>query len=258
MHFYHHRFPKAPTALSTQPDATPEDYRKLQQRLGLSRVVVVQPSAYGADNRCTMEGVQAIGSGARAVVVVERDAVDAELARLAELGAKGIRLFLLGGAYYNWDDVEPMAKRAADHGMHVQLQCNGRMLHEVETRLTKLPCDLVIDHVGRFMGPEPIDQPGSRTLLRLLGHGRTWLKLSAPYENSTADAPLYRDVRPMARAAIQANPERCVWASNWPHPNHDPKPDDAGLLDLLLDWADDDATRRKILVENPARLYGYV
>jgi D-galactarolactone isomerase len=257
MHFYDARFPTAPTALSTQPDATPSDYRKLQAKLGLQRVVVVQPTAYGADNRCTMEGVAAIGANARAVVVVERDAPDAELKRLAAAGARGLRFFRLGGAYYDWPDLERMAKRAADHGWHLQLQLDGTTLDQYEARLLKLPCDLVIDHVGRFHQDVGLDHPGMKTLLKLMGTGRCWVKLSAPYENKTAGPPRYQDVGVRARALVKAKPESCVWASNWPHPNHSPKPDDAMLLDLLLDWADDDTTRRRILVDNPARLYGF-
>jgi len=257
MHFYDARFPTAPTAAGTQPDATPEDYRALQRRLGLVRVVVVQPSAYGADNRVTMAGVAAFGRDARAVVVVAREAPSAEWLRLADAGAVGLRFFQFPGRYYDWTDLERMARRAADHGWHLQVQCDGRDLPQFEARLRVLPCDLVIDHNARFVEPVPVDHPAMLSLLRLLDTGRCWVKCSAMYDTSKLGPPLYQDVAPLARAIIAHAPDRVVWASNWPHPNNFPKPDDAMLLDTLLDYAPDAATRRKLLVDNPARLYHF-
>ena len=257
MHFYDARFPTAPTAVSTQPDATPADYRRVRQRLGLQRVVVVQPSAYGADNRATMEGVAAFGDEARAVVVLERDAPDAEFKRLVAAGAVGLRFFLLAGAYYGWSDLERMAKRGADHGLHPQLQFDGRQMPDYEARILKLPGYFVIDHNARFIEPVAVDHPAMKSLLRLLDTGRCWIKCSAMYDTSKFGPPLYPDVGAIARALIRHNPDRCVWASNWPHPGQNPKPDDAMLLDTLLDYAPDAATRRKILVDNPAKLYRF-
>jgi D-galactarolactone isomerase len=257
MHFYDARFPVAPTARGTQPDAKPDEYRAMQQRLGLQRVVVVQPSSYGTDNRCTMEGVAQFGGNARAVVVVDQSVSDAELRRLTDQGARGIRYHMLPGGALAWDTLEPMAKRVAPYGWHVQLQLDGRTLPDYEARLLALPCPLVIDHNGKFLEPVAPDHPGMRTLLRLLDTGRCWVKLSAPYETSKTGKPRYDDVGVIAKALVYANPERCVWATNWPHPNQSPKPDDADLLDLLLDWAPDDAARARILADNPARLYGF-
>ena len=257
MHFYDARFPTAPTAISTQPDATPADYRRVQQRLGLQRVVIVQPSAYGADNRATMEGVAAIGKDARAVVVLERDAPDAEFKRLSAAGAVGLRFFMLGGAYYGWSDLERMAKRAFDHDWHPQLQFDGRDMPDHEDRIRKLAGDFVIDHNARFIEPVAVDHRAMKSLLRLLDTGRCWIKCSAMYDTSKLGAPLYPDVGAIAKALIRHNPDRIVWASNWPHPGQNPKPDDAMLLDTLLDYAPDDATRRKILVDNPAKLYRF-
>lgn len=257
MHFYDARFPTAPTATGTQPDATPDDYRAVQRRLGLQRVVIVQPSSYGANNRATMEGVAAFGRDARAVVVVERDAPASELLRLADAGAVGLRFFLFPGKYYDWPDLERMARRAADHGWHLQLQFDGRAIPDYLSRLLALPCEMVIDHNARFVEPVQTDHPSFAALLRLLDSGRCWVKCSAMYDTSKLGPPLYPDVAPIARAIIRHAPERVVWASNWPHPNNFPKPDDAMLLDTLLDYAPDDATRHRILVDNPARLYRF-
>jgi D-galactarolactone isomerase len=141
----------------------------------------------------------------------------------------------------------------------VQLQLDGRRLPEREALLKRLKGALVIDHNGKFLEPVATDDPSFKSLLRLLENGRTWVKLSAPYETSKKGPPLYPDVGALAKALVKAAPERCVWATNWPHPSV-PRaqcPDDADLLDLLLDWAPDEAVRKKILVDNPATLYGF-
>ena len=123
--------------------------------------------------------------------------------------------------------------------------------------LKRLPGTLVIDHVGKFLEPVSVDHPGFASLLRLLDTGRAYLKLAGAYEVSKAGPPLYGDVGALAAVAIRHAPERMVWASNWPHVSVTDLPDDAALLDLLLDWAPDEATRRLILVDNPGRLYGF-
>jgi D-galactarolactone isomerase len=117
----------------------------------------------------------------------------------------------------------------------------------------------VIDHVGKFLdpGPPPVDSPAFLSLLRLLDGGRCWVKLSAPYESSRSGPPAFADVSRLARALVASHVERCVWASNWPHANRTPPPSDAAMLDQLLVWADDASSRRRILVDNPARLYGF-
>jgi D-galactarolactone isomerase len=258
MHFYDARFPTAPTAIMTPPDAGPADYRAMRDQLRLSRVVVVQPSTYGLDNTCTMEGVAAFPGEARAVVVVDDKTQDGELKRLHDGGARGIRFHMLPGGALRWDLLEPMAKRAAAIGWHIQLQLDGRTLPDYEARLRRLPCQLVIDHNGKFLEPVGRDHPGMQSLLDLLDTGRVWVKLSAPYETSKTGAPGYDDVGAIAKALVKAAPERCLWASNWPHPGQQTRPDDAALLDLLLDWAPNERVRRAILVDNPARLYNFV
>ena len=153
--------------------------------------------------------------------------------------------------------LEAVAARVAPFGWHVQLQMNGHEFPDRLERLQRLPCPLVVDHVGRFMPPGSTDDPAFGALCALLDGGRCWVKLSAPYESSKADAPRYGDVAPLARALVAAAPERMLWASNWPHPNQDTRYDEAAMLDLLLDWVDDEATRNRILTDNPAELYGF-
>jgi len=260
IHFYGTRaaYPLAPACPIPPPYATVEAYRGVMARLGLTRVVVVQPSAYGTDNRCTLDGLAELGAAARAVVVVDQSVTDAELERLTGLGVRGIRYFMLPGGVLPWDSLEVMAARVAPFGWHVQLQLDGRDLPEREAVLKRLPATLVIDHNGKFLEPVAPGHPAFRTLLGLLDGGDCWVKVSAPYETSRQGPPLYGDVGALAKALIAAAPERMVWASNWPHPTAlDDPPDDAVLLDLLLDWTGDERLRRRILTDNPAALYGF-
>lgn len=261
MHFYGppDRYPIAPTASFAPPPASVADYRALQARLGLERVVVVQPTAYATDNRCTLDAVAALGAAARAVVVVDPGASEAELQRLTDAGARGIRFHMLQGGVLPWAILEEMAARVHAFGWHVQLQLDGRLLPEREAVLRRLPGTLVIDHIGRFLQLVPADHDAFRCLLRLVESGRVWIKLSAPYETSRTGPPRYDDVGALARQLVQAAPERMLWASNWPHPGQTGarRPNDALLLDLLLDWAPDEDTRRRILTLNPAALYGF-
>jgi D-galactarolactone isomerase len=151
-----------------------------------------------------------------------------------------------------------MAARVAEFGWHIQLQLDGRTLPDHFAVLHRLPCTLVIDHVGKYLEPVSVDHQSFRALLRLVANGHTYVKLSAPYEFSRSGPPNYDDVGVLAKAIVRAAPDRVVWATNWPHPTHSgEKPDDAALLDTLLDWVPDEATRRKTLVDNPARLYGF-
>jgi D-galactarolactone isomerase len=257
MHFYNDEFPSAPTALMTPPNSWVKSYRAIQQRLKLERVVVVQPTTYGTDNSCQLEAMKSFGENARGVMVADLSTSDEELQRLTGLGVRGVRFHMLPGGVLPWDILEEMAARVHNFGWHVQLQMNGREFPERQGLLERLPCDLVVDHVGRFMGPVPTDDPAFKVLLQLLDTGNCWVKLSAPYESSVSGPPEWIDIAPEARALVKAAPERMLWASNYPHPGQKNPPDEADLLDLLLDWVDDENTRNQILTDNPARLYGF-
>ena len=130
---------------------------------------------------------------------------------------------------------------------------------DYEDRVKRWPGTLVIDHTGKFLEPVPVDHPGVKTIQRLLENGRTYLKLAGPYETSKKGPPLYEDVGALAKTFVKTAPERMMWASNWPMPNPPGgiKPDDAAMLDIMLDWVPDEKTRQKVLVDNPARLYGF-
>ncbi len=260
MHFYgpRRRFSYRADAPNAPPPASVDDYRAVRARLGLARTVVVQPSVYGTDNTCNLEAMAELGAEVRGVMVVDTEVSDAELDRLTGLGVCGERFYMLGGVL-GWDILDEMAARVHDFGWHVQLQLDGRELGEREAALRRLPGTLVIDHVGRFGEPVGVDHPGFRALMRLVEGGRCWVKLSMPYDGSRVGPPNYDDVGVLAKALVRAAPERMLWASNWPHPTVPvtERPDDAVLLDVLLDWAGDDATRHRILVDNPADLYGF-
>lgn len=256
MHIFEARYPARPE-VAKPPVATVLEYNALRERLGITRTVVVQPNAYGADNRCTLAAMQALGASARGIAVVNPDVTDAELERLTEAGIRAIRFMLLPGGPLSWDVFDELTARVHAFGWNVNLQIDGRTFAEREAQLRRVRGDLVVDHIGKFLEPVQTDHPGFRTVLKLLENGRTWVKLSAPYEVSKTGAPRYADVGTLAKALVKAAPDRMLWASNWPHPGARPTPDDADLLDLLLDWAPDERTRHKILVDNPARLYGF-
>lgn len=259
MHFFDRRYPVAAKARREEPDATVAEYRTLQRRLGLERVVVVQPTAYGTDNRCTLAAMGELGECARGVAVVGEGIRDAELAELTRAGMRGIRFRMLDPPELPWALLEKMAARVHSFGWHVQFQMDGRQLHEREAVLARFPGALVIEHIGKFLEPVGTDHPGFRALLSLIDRGRCWVKLSGAYMLSRSGPPTYEDIGALAKALVRHAPERMVWASNWPHPLAKPGavPDDAALLDLLLDWAPDAATRKRILADNPAELYGF-
>jgi D-galactarolactone isomerase len=257
MHFYDTRVPFAHGAAITHGDALVPEYLKVRERLGIERTVIVQAAGYGYDNTVTLDAMKQLGDSARAIVVVEPSVADAELERLTKLGSRGVRYFMLGG-FLHWESLEELAARTANFGWHVQLQLDGRDLPERLALIQKVKGTLVIDHTGKFLEPVKTDHPAFRVLLDLVDNGRTWVKLSAPYETSKAGPPYYCDVGALAKELVKRAPERMLWASNWPHPTAGSnKPDDAMLLDVLLDWIPDEATRKKVLVDNPAKLYGF-
>lgn len=257
MHFYDAKYPEAPTSPFYPPDVSVEDYRKIQERLGLERVVVVQPSTYGLDNECNLAAMAKLGDNARGVMLANQDTSDEELQRLTDLGVCGIRFHMLPGGALPWEILEEMAARVHNFGWHVQLQMNGHEFPDRIEMLKRLPGNLVVDHVGRFMDPVAVDHEAFKILLGLVEDGKCWVKLSAPYESSLDGLPKFEDVAILARALVKAAPERMLWASNWPHPNQKVRYDEAHMLDTLLDWVDDDATRNRILADNPAELYGF-
>jgi D-galactarolactone isomerase len=257
LHIYEPGYEMRASASHPSQPGTLAHYRELQKRLGLGRAVIVQPSAYGTDNRCTLEAIAKLGDAGRGVAIVDPAAPDAELDRLTKHGIRGVRYHMRGGVL-TWDTMPSMAARVAAFGWHVQLQCESRELTAHEDIISNLPCDLVVDHIGRFDAQTPETDKDWRLLLKLLGAGRCWVKLSGPYYGSKIGPPRYEDKDRLAKALIKAAPERMVWATNWPHPSFKKGfPDEGKLLDLVADWTQDERLRRKILLDNPARLCGF-
>jgi D-galactarolactone isomerase len=258
IHVYDPAYPLAPTAVAAPPPGTAQEYAGLQRRLGLERSVIVQPTAYGTDNRCTLAGIEVLGRDrTRAVVVVEDTVTQQQLAEFSEAGAVGARFHMRAGAAIGWDQLDTIAGRVADAGWHVQYQAAGELLPERVKQIRAWPCDVVIDHMGLFSDPSDLDDPAVGCLFDLLQTGRVWVKLSAPYISSRQGRPDYGDTAALGKALVKAAPERMLWASDWPHPSEEDAPDDARLLDMLSVWAPDEAVRTRILVDNPAQLYRF-
>lgn len=257
LHVYEPGYPLAQTATFQPPRAPAAAYRKVQHRLGFGRAVVVQPTGYGFDNRCTLGAIEQLGQGARGIAVIPPDTSFAQLQRLHAGGIRGVRYMMLAGGLLAWDTMEAMAARIAPLGWNINLQLDGRDLPRHEALLHRLPCPLVIDHVAKFLGPLAPGDESFAALCRLMDSGRCWIKLSAPYESSLTGAPDYADVAARVAHLAAAYPQRCLWASNWPHPNVVPTPSDEGLLAWALRLFPDEDACRRILVDNPAQLYGF-
>jgi len=258
MHIYDPRFPQLATRSPVSHAAVPE-YRLLQKRTGTTRVVIVQPRNHMTDNQVTVDAIAQLGANARGVAVLHPTISDAELKKLDAGGIRGIR-FSLGDpatAVTSIDMVEPLGKRIAALGWHVQLHLPGDMIAQHADLLRRLPCRIVIDHMGRFPPSAGIAHPAWKVILGLIEKGRTWVKLAGAYLNTQIGPPTYADATRVAQAFVKAAPERLVWGSDWPHPTEKDKPDDALLFDLLAAWAPDEAMRKRILVTNPEALYGF-
>ncbi len=261
IHIFSTRFPASPH-WKGEPviDSDVSAYRLFQKRIGTSRAVVVTPSTYGTDNRATLDGVAQLGPTARAVVVVDQDIADAELEQMASRGAVGIRVNFV--TPQSWgvttaERLETMARKVHPLGWHVQVYMTGDQIADLDAVLGRLPTPLVIDHLGRLPPAQGLEHRAYPVIRKLLDRGNTWVKLSGAYLNTASGPPAYADATKVAQAYAKAAPERMVWGSDWPHRGEKQMPDDAVLFDLLAEWAPDEATRKRILVDNPAALYGF-
>jgi predicted TIM-barrel fold metal-dependent hydrolase len=267
------KFPFAAGRVYTPPPASIDRLVELQRTLGLDRAVVVQPSVYGTDNACTLDAMRHLGARARGVAVIDQATPRAVLQEMAAAGICGVRLNLETNSAGRFEAaaakclLEATAARIKGLGWHVQIYARVSVIAALRDRLAELPFPVVIDHLGR---PDPAQgprQPDFAALLDLVKSGGVYVKLSGAYRISDR-APDFADVTSLARALVAANPDRILWGSDWPHTNSGygrplneiapPIPiDDALLLNQLPIWVPDAAVRRKILVDNPARLYGF-
>lgn len=240
-------------------EASLEQYESMLARLGFERGVIVQPSLYGTDNACTLDAIQRMGlERARGVAVTTRDVSAKELQQLHDAGIRGNRFYFIVDDFVR-EDLKPMAAKVAPFGWHVQVQDDGAWIKDLMPTLEALPTDVVIDHVGRTPEANGIDDPDFKAMLQFFESGKLWVKISAPYLQSTDGPPHYADVGAKVRELVKVRPDRLVWAANWPHPNFAPdsKPEEADCLDPLLEWVPDEAIRNAILADNPAKLYDF-
>ena len=260
-HIYSSRFKVDPNSSLRPGDASVADYRLLQKRIGTSRNVIVQPSTYGVYNDGLIEALGECGPTARGVAVINAGVTDDELKRLDAARVRGVRFNLAtpGGAT-TMEMLEPVAKRIAPMGWHVQFNMSADTTLAAKDVLNRLPCQIVLDHLAHMPQPVGIGHPAFAVVVDLLQKGKAWVKLSGAYADTKVGPPTYADSTAVAQAYVKAAPERLVWGSDWPHPSEQgkpPLPDDAILFDLLAQWAPDEAVRTRILVDNPAKLYGF-
>lgn len=252
--------PRFPSPGPAEPAGmTVDDYRLLQRRIGTVRAVPVQAKHYRTDNSCLLDALQRLGANGRGVAVVLPSVTDAELRRLDEGGVRGLRFSVWNPAdtVTTIGMIEPLAHRVAGLGWHVQLHLSAEQFVDAAAMLNRLPCPLVIDHMGRLPPSEGASHPAFKVISDLLDKGQAWVKLAGAYLDTAEGAPDYADATRIAQAFVKAAPERLVWGSDWPHVTEACKPDDADLFDLLSVWAGDETTRDRILVDNPAQLYGF-
>jgi D-galactarolactone isomerase len=249
--------PKKADAARIIPDARVEEYRLLQRRIGIGRNIVVTPAAYAGENDVTLDAIAQLGRNARGVAVVDASVSDAQLKALDAGGVRGIRFSLASADIARLATVEPLAKRIEGLGWHLQINMDAEQIAAAEDLWKRVPTPLVFDHMGHIPQPAGIAHPTYKLIRALIDKGRTWVKLSVTYDSSKVGPPAYTDVNKVGESYVEAAPERVVWGSNWPHPNEKAKPDDAMLFDLVAQWAPTEALRRRLLVDNPAALYGF-
>jgi D-galactarolactone isomerase len=256
------RFPYPVPTTTPPPAASVEDYRLLQRRTGTKRTVVVTPSNYATDNRCTLTAIQELGvREARGVAVIDDSFSMTQLTEMDRGGIRGIRFNLTRPGGAGAELIRPLAERVADLGWHVQIHMTADGILANLPLLTDLPTELVIDHMGRVPGATGTAHSAFGAILGLIDRGHTWVKLSGVYHESPAGPPAYSDRSAIATAFAHAAPERMLWGSDWPHPTASrgevPMPDDAAMLDLFAEWVPSQQNRKRILVDNPAFIYGF-
>ena len=267
------RFPFAPERVYTPQPASIDEMRRLHRALHTSRVVIVQPSVYGTDNACTLDAITRLGPSARGIAVIDEMTPDAALDEMGRSGIRGIRINLetagqtdpaVGG-----QRLRAAIERIKDRNWHIQVYTRLSVIDRLADRISASPVPIVIDHFGGAQASLGIRQPGFEALVNLVRAGAAYVKISGSYRSSI-QPPDYPDVAPLAKALIAANPRRILWGTDWPHPDSaqvasrkatDVAPllqiDDGRVFNQLAVWAPDAALRKIILVENPAKLYGF-
>jgi len=261
------RFPFVSTHEYTPPAAPLEHYLKMIAVIGIERAVVVQPSVHGLDNSSTLDAIKNSGGRFRGVARIDDQTPKSELQRLHDGGVRGVRFNLLDRPHGNvkLDMLDRCVEHIAEFGWSVDLHIDTKKLLEEEKRIRSTPIPVVIDHIARIKPLEGLDQPAFQLLLDLMKHKHVWAKVSGADKICNTNMHSYFglpfvEVIPFARAVIAAAPDRVIWGTDWPHSNNfapGHTPNDGDLVDLLAAFAPDDEVRKKILVDNPAALYGF-
>jgi len=267
------RFPFAAARAYTPEPASVGEMRALHSALHTDRVVVVHPSVYGTDNSCTLDGMRQLGSIARGIAVIDEKTPESALDEMDRDGMRGIRVNLETTGQSDPAVARQRFQEAVDRikrrgKWHIQVYTRLSVIEGIKDQVMAAPMPVVFDHFGGAQAALGVSQPGFDTLLNLVRTGKAYVKISAPYRSSMKP-PDYADVALLAKALIGANPQRILWGSDWPHPAspvaHRPvteitplwQVDDGRILNQLPLWAPDAALRKIILVENPAKLYGF-
>jgi 2-pyrone-4,6-dicarboxylate lactonase len=257
-HVFEAGYPSVAKPHYTFPDGTLSKYLAVCDYLGIGRMVLVQPSYYGTDNRLTIDTLNKIGRRARGVVMVEENVSDSDLDAYHAAGVRAIRLDLFARA--SWprremhDYITRMFERTRPRGWHIQFYTPGYVVRDLVPFLGTLEDDFVIDHMGYMLEADGLTSDDFGKLLKLVEKGRAWLKLSAPYR--IAKGKSYKSIEHLARDIVSARPDRALWGTDWPHLT-DGSRDSGELVNLLLDWIPDEKIRHQVLVENPARLFSF-
>ena len=264
VHVFEDKYALSPARGYNPPESTLDDLKHLHAALGVDRVVFTQPSPYGVDNSAIMDGAAALNAEtpdrARMVVAVTMDVTQDELAAMDEAGARGVRLNTdnKGGMPMEFGEIPELAARIGEFGWHIEFLFPGNDIIELMPVFRSIPIPISIGHFAYQPAAAGIQAPGFLSLLELMKEGNTWIKISGANRVSETDLPPYDDVKPMARALIDAAPDRVMWGTDWPHPNkYEVNPNDGDLADAFADWVGDDAMRRKIMVDTPAAFYRF-
>lgn len=257
------RYPYGADLRYRPPLAPLDDYLALARRLGIERYVFVQPSAYGRDNACLLDALRAVGAKCRGIVDVDEKVPDAELERLHAAGVRGVRVNVNpikppepGFSRTMLPRIERLDARCAERGWMLDFLTPGWLTWELLPAMKKLKSRYTVAHMGMFLAKDGPEQPGFRQFLDFLrGGGLCWVKLTGVYRMSVA--PGFADAVRHAQALIETAPDRIIWGSDYPHLSFADKVGSVELFNLLGQWAPDEATRRKILADNPRLLFGF-
>jgi predicted TIM-barrel fold metal-dependent hydrolase len=257
------RYAYSPARIYTPPDCLLPDYLRMLAALGVERAVLVQPSVYGTDNTVMLEAIKAAGNRFRGVAVVAETITDAELKRLDAAGVRGVRVNIVDvkdrkPGTLPMDALKALARRVAPLGWHMEFLMHADEFPDLDRAFAGFPVDIVLGHLGYMKTDKGLAHAGFQALLRLVKAGRAWVKLTGPSRITTTSGLPYPDVVPYARALVDANPERVIWGTDWPHVIiKTPMPNDGDLADLLSDWIPDARAREQVLARNPAGLYRF-